>query len=362
MRFKVVGLVVALICAWGSARQGGAVMPSASVDGRRVLLTGAAATVASVLRSAGVRLPPGRRYAVVSHRLLDGRDGAIPPTILVDGQRAAVSAPVRPGDRVRIHPGSAVEPTVDRTVRLEAGTTAWADAGLPDVERTLWHPGSAPLVTQQVGEVSGEVVATSQAGSAVPAQPESQKVVALTFDDGPDPTWTPQVLRILAAERVPATFCDVGRRAWAHPELVQAEVAQGETLCDHTVDHDTTLDRAPPDRVAFEVGRGADLVEAAGGVRPRFYRPPAGVLSPQVIATAHSLGLRVLTWSVDPSDYLVPPPNVLLSRILSQVRPGAVILLHDGGGFRANTVGVLVQLVDTLRAAGYGFTTPAQEA
>jgi peptidoglycan/xylan/chitin deacetylase (PgdA/CDA1 family) len=70
----------------------------------------------------------------------------------------------------------------------------------------------------------------------------------------------------------------------------------------------------------------------------------------------------VLTWSIDPSDYLVPPPDVLRSRILSQVRPGAVILLHDGGGFRADTIGMLAQLIDTLRAESYRFTTPAQEA
>jgi peptidoglycan/xylan/chitin deacetylase (PgdA/CDA1 family) len=212
-----------------------------------------------------------------------------------------------------------------------------------------------------VGALSGEVVLTAAATPATVAQPETGKVVALTFDDGPDPTWTPQVLRILATEGVPATFCDLGRWASAYPDLVRAEVAQGATLCDHTVDHDTTLDRAPHERVAFEVDRGADMIQAVAGVRPRFYRPPAGILSPDVIATAHGQGLRVLTWSVDPSDYLVPPSDVLLSRILSQVRPGAVILLHDGGGFRANTVGILAPLIDTLRSEGYRFTTPAQE-
>jgi peptidoglycan/xylan/chitin deacetylase (PgdA/CDA1 family) len=157
-------------------------------------------------------------------------------------------------------------------------------------------------------------------------------------------------------------FCDVGRWVMARPDLVRAEVAQGDTVCDHTVDHDTSLDRAPHDRVAFEVGRGADLVDAAAGVRPLFYRPPGGILSPDVIATAHARGLRVLTWSIDPSDYLMPPPDVLLSRILSQVRPGAMILLHDGGGFRANTVAVLAPLIETLESQGYRFTTPSQES
>jgi peptidoglycan-N-acetylglucosamine deacetylase len=271
-----------------------------------------------------------------------------------------------------VRKGSALEPTLLRSVTLVAGAAGAASpglvaagspgSGLPDVERSLWHPGSPAHQAELVGKISGEVVATSPVTPATPAQPEVGKVVALTFDDGPNPTWTPQVLQILRTEGVPATFCDVGRWAWAHPDLVRAEVAQGDTVCDHTVDHDASLDRASHERVAFEVGRGAEMVEAATGVRPLFYRPPAGILSPDVIATAHARGLRVLTWSDDPSDYLMPPPDVLLARILSQVRPGAVILLHDGGGFRANTVAVLPSLIDILKAEGYRFTTPAQEA
>jgi peptidoglycan/xylan/chitin deacetylase (PgdA/CDA1 family) len=367
MRFKFVGVVVALACiavVWGSARHeiaaDGGVTPTATVHGQRVLLQGKRPTVASVLRTAGLRPPPGRRYSVVSHRLITDRDRTIAPAMLVDGHRAVDSTPVDPGDRIEVRSGSAVEPTVVRSVKLVAAGPTPDTSGLPDVERTLWHPVSASVQAQQVGALSGEVVSTWQVTAATPAQPEAGKVVALSFDDGPNPTWTPQVLRILGAERVPATFCDVGRWASAYPALVRAEVAQGETICDHTVDHDTSLDHDPHARVAFEVGQGADLVAAAAGVRPRFYRPPAGILSPDVIATAHSAGLRVLTWSIDPSDYLVPPPDVLLSRILSQVRPGAVILLHDGGGFRANTVGMLAQLIDTLKAEGYRFTTPAQ--
>jgi peptidoglycan/xylan/chitin deacetylase (PgdA/CDA1 family) len=329
-------------------------------------------TVATVLQSAGLRAPGGLVYSVVSHRLVKDGDASVAPLLLLDGQPAVASTPVRPGARIVVRKGSAVEPTTLRSVTLVAGEAGTASpglvaagspgAGLPDVERSLWHPGSLARQAQLVGKVSGEVVATSPVTPATPAQPEVGKVVALTFDDGPNPTWTPQVLQILRTKGVPATFCDVGRWAWAHPDLVRAEVAQGDTVCDHTVDHDVSLDRAPHERVAFEVGRGADMVEAASGVRPVFYRPPAGILSPDVIATAQARGLRVLTWSVDPTDYLMPPPDVLLARILSHVRPGAVILLHDGGGFRANTVAVLPPVIDALIAQGYRFTTPEQEA
>ena len=233
--------------------------------------------------------------------------------------------------------------------------------GLPDVERTLWHPGRSALELDMVGSLSGEVRSRSVAGPPVPGQPESNKVVALTFDDGPDPQWTPAVLGILAQERVPATFCLVGIHVQAHPDLVRSELAQQETLCDHTLDHDEHLNRAQPARIAREVNAGADAIVRAAGVQTSFYRPPGGTLSPAIVDIAHQRGLRVLYWTVDSEDYLRPPPAVLLQRILAGVRPGAIILLHDGGGDRSHTVAILRPLIDTLRAQGYSFTTPAAE-
>jgi peptidoglycan/xylan/chitin deacetylase (PgdA/CDA1 family) len=196
----------------------------------------------------------------------------------------------------------------------------------------------------------------------VPARPETDKVVALSFDDGPDPRWTPQVLAILRDEQVPATFCLVGSVVVRFPQLAAAEVAQGETVCDHTIHHDMYLDRRPHQQVVAEIQGGKDMVRQAAGVEPQFYRPPGGTLSPDIIAVAHEQGLRVLHWSVDPADYFRPPSDVLLRRILTKVGPGAVILLHDGGGDRSHTVAALRPLIDALKAQGYRFTTPALEA
>jgi peptidoglycan/xylan/chitin deacetylase (PgdA/CDA1 family) len=212
-----------------------------------------------------------------------------------------------------------------------------------------------------VGSVSGEIRSRSIAGPPVPGTPETNKVVALTFDDGPDPHWTPAVLQILAEERVPATFCLVGIHVQMHPEIVRAELAQHEALCDHTLDHDQHLNRAAPARIAREVNAGADTITGAAGVQPTFYRPPGGTLSPEVIDIAHQRGLRVLYWTIDSEDYLRPAPAVLLQRVLTGVRPGAIILFHDGGGDRSHTVAILRPLIDSLRAQGYSFTTPAAE-
>ncbi len=325
--------------------------PWVTVDGRRVGLP-RPATVAGALTSARLSPRPGPEYSVVTHRLLSARAGEL--RMLVDGQPATRDTRIQAGDHVQVDGLAAVEPMVAHYVFTPS-------PGLPDVERGLWHPGRSALELDMVGSVSGEIRSRSIVGPPVTGQPEAAKVVALTFDDGPDPTWTPEVLRILADEGVPATFCLIGIHVQAHPELVRAELAQHETLCDHTQDHDEHLDRASAPRVAYEVNTGANAIAAAAGIQPGFYRPPGGTLSRTVIDIAHQRGLRVLYWTVDSEDYLRPAPDVLLQRILAGVRPGAIILMHDGGGDRSHTLAILRPLIDTLRAQGYSFTTPAEE-
>lgn len=317
------------------------------VDGRAVVVPGTRPTVTAALRVAGIK--PANIHAVVSHRVV----GQVPPRVAVNGRPAAPSTRLAGGDRV------VVAPVADVTEAVVSRPPPAAASGLPDVERQLWHPPGSP--TLLVGELSGETIAPNPTTAPVPAAPESAKVVSLSFDDGPDPRWTPLVLAVLADERVPATFCLVGASAARHPELAAAEVAQGNTVCDHTAHHDEHLDRAPHARVVSEIDQGDDLVQAAAGVTPQFYRPPGGTLSPDVIAVAHQRGLRVLYWSVDPSDYRRPAAPVLLGRIMAKIGPGAIVLLHDGGGDRSQTVAVLRPLIDALKADGYRFTTPALE-
>lgn len=316
------------------------------LNGRRVRIPGDHPTVSQALRVARVEIHPGAVRAVVTRRAL----GVVPPRVVVDRHFATLGSGLDDGELVEVWPGTdETEPVVERP-------PVGAVAGLPDVERELWHPGRSTDRPVAVGELSGEVVPDGVPWVA--ARPETAKVVALSFDDGPDPAWTPQVLKILHDEGVPAMFCLVGTSLARHADLAVAEAAQGMTLCDHTMDHDVHLDRAPHERLQAEIGQDADMVRQATGVEPRFYRPPGGTLSPDVIAVAHQRGLRVVYWTVDPSDYQRPPAPVLLARILSKVRPGAIILLHDGGGDRSQTVAMLRPLIDALKAQGFGFTTP----
>ncbi len=312
-------------------------------------------TIAAALSAATVTVRDGRLLSARFHRVLD--EHAAPVQVLVNGGPARLNTTLRNGDRVEGRPGpDFVEPLVHRVL----GGNGWGP-GLPDIERAVWRPGiPAGAGDVLVGERSHEIV--SEVPGAVPASPDTGKVVELTFDDGPDPRWTPQILAVLASEGVRATFSDVGLSVNRHPDLVRQELAMGETVCNHTLHHNEHLDTAPLPVIEAEIDSGADAIRAATGQDPTCYRPPAGRWSPDVVAAAHARGERVLGYTVDPSDYLKPPPQEILARILASVHPGSVVILHDGGGDRSHTVAMLRSLIDALKAQDYHFTTMGDES
>lgn len=188
--------------------------------------------------------------------------------------------------------------------------------------------------------------------------PDGRPTVALTLDDGPDPRWTPVVLQILREEGVVATFCTVETMTAVHPELVRAEADQGHAACDHTVHHDDHLDRRPVPDIAAEVNGQADRLRSILGAEPPYFRAPGGNLSPPMIDLAHQRGMRVLQWSADVADFRPHSPLAMTARMLAFVRPGTIMLLHDGGGDRSATVAMLRPLIQQLKARGYVFVLP----
>jgi peptidoglycan/xylan/chitin deacetylase (PgdA/CDA1 family) len=185
------------------------------------------------------------------------------------------------------------------------------------------------------------------------------RTIALTFDDGPDPTWTPQVLRLLAQAGVPATFCEIGYAVEAHPELTRRVLHAGNLLCDHSQTHDEDLPARSPQRIRWEIRHAEHVIaHATHGIRPEFFRAPGGAWSREVVRQTRAAGLRPLRWNVDPSDWSRPGVHAIVHRILDQVHPGSVILLHDGGGDRSETVAALRILLRRLPREGYRFTVP----
>ena len=187
------------------------------------------------------------------------------------------------------------------------------------------------------------------------------RVVALTFDDGPDPRWTPHVLELLRAAGAHATFFDTAEHVLAHPELVGAELHAGHETADHTVNH-PDLRRLGPSQVQFQVDGGADALLTVGAPAPRWFRPPKGLTDETVLRAAHRRGLEMAFWDMCVEHYINHTTvDAGVDRMLTDVRPGDVILAHDGGiPDRSRTMAALPRLLDGLRRRGYRVVSLAE--
>ena len=191
--------------------------------------------------------------------------------------------------------------------------------------------------------------------TTVTGTPSGSLVVALTFDDGPDPRWTPRVLDLLERHGAVATFCVVGDNAERHPDLVERILEAGHRLCHHTDDHDAALAARPRTEIERE------LVGLRDRLAPvTVFRAPEGRWSEALVASAAGLGMQPLGWSVDSRDWRRPGVAEIVRRVQQDVHPGAVVLLHDGGGDREQTIGALELLLPWLAAHCYtpGFASP----
>ena len=186
---------------------------------------------------------------------------------------------------------------------------------------------------------------------------EGDKAIALTIDDGPSAKYTPQVLALLAQYRIPATFCMIGGNAAKHASLVQEVTAAGHLVANHTYTHPdlAKMERGP---IRGEIERTTEALTKAGAKPPTFFRAPGGAWSPTVFDVCGQLGLRPLDWSVDPRDWSRPGTDHIVSTVMGHTHTGSIILEHDGGGDRSQTVAALQKFLPQLLSAGYHFVQP----
>jgi peptidoglycan/xylan/chitin deacetylase (PgdA/CDA1 family) len=180
------------------------------------------------------------------------------------------------------------------------------------------------------------------------------KVVALTFDDGPDPIYTPRVLDVLGHYQVTATFFMIGWEAAADPNLVERINATGDGVANHTWSH-VDLTRLNPAGLAKQVDQTDNLLASLTGRRISCIRPPQGHYNPTLLSRLAGRGLTTVLWSVDTRDWTRPGTTRIVRSALTDLSPGAIILLHDGGGDRSETVQALPSIIEGIRAAGYRF-------
>jgi len=187
----------------------------------------------------------------------------------------------------------------------------------------------------------------------------SLREIALTFDDGPSP-YTPQVLAVLVHYHVPATFFLIGEQVAGYPNVVQQEALDGNAVEDHTWTH-PNLNLLSVANVAAELGDTEQAINRTlGAAEVTLFRPPYGNVDGTVLRVAGQLHLTAIKWNVDPQDWARPGTNVIISRVLAQTRNGSIILMHDGGGNRSQTVAALPQIIVSLQQRGYRFVTVPQ--
>jgi peptidoglycan/xylan/chitin deacetylase (PgdA/CDA1 family)/spore germination protein YaaH len=224
------------------------------------------------------------------------------------------------------------------------------------------------------GLISAEHYDVLPAGYVIQRYGAHPGLVALTFDDGPDPRWTPKILDILKAKHAPATFFAIGENMQDRPDLVRREVDEGHIVGSHTWTH-PNIGEIPNPEVVVELNATQRLFETITGKSMRLFRPPFfGDAEPSTprevlpLLAAQKLGYLIVGLRIDPDDWKKPDPAHIVNRTLERLADknpdsgGQVVLLHDAGGNRSRTVQALPVLIDALRAHGYRLVTVAELA
>jgi len=235
--------------------------------------------------------------------------------------------------------------------------------GTPDADRTGSGVGSSASPTAPPGPATptptqpavpdvppGPAQLSAEAGGPFGARiTTGTRGVALTFDDGPDPSYTPQALAILRRYHLKATFCLVGTNAAEYPNLVRAIAADGHSLCNHSWAHDVGLGSSSASTIVRDLVRTNQAIRAAvPGARIAYFRQPGGNWTPSVVAVARQLGMTSLHWTVDPQDWTVPGAGNITAMVTASTFPGSIVLLHDAGGNRQGTMNALRSILPNL--------------
>jgi peptidoglycan-N-acetylglucosamine deacetylase len=250
--------------------------------------------------------------------------------------------------------------TAGGAARRAAGPADSAARPRPQPTRQLTRAsGSAEPspAARSTGHASAGPPGSGAAGRPVYYVDDGPKVIALTIDDGPSPVYTPQLLSVLEKYRVRATFSMVGQNVSYYPAIAREVAEAGHTIINHTWDH-ANLSLLSAARQRTEITRATDVIHEKTGVRPRMFRAPYGAWSPVALAYCASEHLIPLDWSVDPRDWSRPGVSEIVSTIMRTTATGSIILEHDGGGNRAQTVAALKIVIPRLLDDGYRFAIP----
>lgn len=327
-----------------------------TVDGRSVTVR-AGTSVSDLLAAGEFRAEAGDLIAV------DGqvaRSGAgLPPSVTRNGAAVAAAQRVFRGDTLTSRPGADIAESVVVTTEPEPFRIKVEGSGPIAVVAQKGADGIRQVTRGQVSgiELTSTIVLEPRDEVIERTAPKpGSKLVALTFDDGPWPVATERILDILAKNDVRATFFVLGGRVKRSPEVVERAYREGHLIGAHSVSH-RRFPSLTQKQIRSEVARSRRLIRSATGHDSTWLRPPYGAMNGDAWRAVRKERAQVVMWDVDSRDWKKPGAKKIAKSVVKHVKPGSIVLLHDGGGNRSQTVAALPMIIRDLKAKGYLFVT-----
>jgi peptidoglycan/xylan/chitin deacetylase (PgdA/CDA1 family) len=317
-------------------------------------------TVADLARAKFTRGRPGSLYTI--HGGILRVNGGNPATFESNGRLVDDSQRVYDGDVVTSANGADVtEHIVSTQVSIDPTATIQGSGPILKVVRQ----GKPGLLLVRKGQISGEIdsskvlVSAENIVLAASTPSSADKLVALTFDDGPWPGTTTATVEVLKQAGVPGTFFEFGEQVKRAPQLSKAVAADGNLVGNHGWSH-AYLTRLKPAAVHKQITDSAAAIKVATGVAPTLLRPPYGAINHTVWVQAKAARESIVLWNVDARDWTRPGVDKIVSNVTDHLGRDSIVLLHDGGGPREQTLEALPKIIEWLKARNYTFVTVAQ--
>ena len=330
-------------------------MLPARVNGRFILAR-SGSTVATALKQSGYRPRQGDLLDAKGRLLLAG--GGTTPRLWANGKATRGNSRLAREGVIRFRQGQDVRLSAKKTFSLVPAPVRNVGAGKYLKVENLGKPGKRERIIMATGGavISDKVLVEPQPAVLIRSARKPSKVAALTFDDGPDPPYTEQIIQSLRRYHVPGTFFVVGHNAQEHPEMLRLMRRLGYEVENHSFSH-SRMDHFPPEAVAAELDATRDIIQQYRGSAPKWFRPPYAAYGGPVYDMLTQRGYGLALWNVDSEDWKAPNDQAIYDKVVSTLQPEAVILMHDGGGDRSKTVAALPRVIEYLQKQGYAFVS-----
>ncbi len=326
-----------------------------TVNGR-IFVASRPAEAAVLLRDAGFR--PGRgRLLDVDGKIIKRGVGPF-AQIIIDGDRGTGKEVITRDTVIGFVP--APDLTEETTTSIEdiIKVVKVSGDGEYTIVKKIGAPGRKKVVRGVTSRklVSAQNLSEGQSMLVARTDEKPEKVIALTFDDGPNPPFTSQIVKTLQDMYATATFFMIGGKVTLYPEAAREVSASGFPIGNHTFSHNA-LNKAAEEGISQEIDGASDVMSQVMNAQTTWLRPPYGAVSPLLKTVVEAKGYRLVRWNVDSRDWQAASVDEIVSNVTEWAKPDSIVLMHDGGGDRANTVQALPRIIQTLRAQNYAFVS-----